>query len=138
MDHVSHHDRGPRLAVQVRRWMELGEYHGAERTFEERYAAFAAQARALPLREAGEMILGFMEASVQHYEPLLRAINDLGLLADHARSGEKHEWRPVAARVREQLVVAGFRYQPHEVHHAVANLHDVLQDAVSILEERAT
>ncbi len=131
-DHSS--DPAPLLGAAVRRFFERGEYHGPEESFDERYLAFMQQAK--PLGRQGLMILEFMHASLDAYEPILRAHSDIGLLMDFAREKKKDaDWQPVAARVRGHLQIAGRRYKdPAEVHFAVENLTNVLNEVVALLE----
>lgn len=133
MHHDVPPDLAPLLGTAVRRFFEHGEYHGPEESFDERYLAFMRQAK--PLGGQGLMILEFMHASLDAYEPLLRATSDLGLLVRFAKDNRRADWRPVAARVRGHLQIAARRYtDPAEVHFAVQNLTEVLNDVVALLE----
>ncbi|HRH94149.1 MAG TPA: hypothetical protein PKV72_06500 [Candidatus Peribacteria bacterium] len=124
------------LGSAVRRFFEHGEYHGPEETFDERYLAFMR--KAAPLGGQGQMILEFMHASLDAYEPLLRAINDIGLLLRYARENPRAEWRPVAARVRGHLQIAERRYtDPAAVHFSVQNLTGIFNEVVALLEAGA-
>ncbi len=129
-------DSAPLLTHAVQHLFEHGVYVGPERTFDERYKALFARARLLG--EAGRPIIEFMENSVKEYEPLLRAINDLGLLAAMAKNNsESANWKPIADRVRTQLIIADKRYvDPRAVEYSVKNLTDVLNDAIELFKAR--
>lgn len=133
-DHSQPHP-APILGTAVRRFFEQGEYHGPERTFDERYTSFVQ--RALPLGEPGHAIISFMESSVKEYEPILRAISDMGLLVECIRLEMAPDWQSIADRAREQLTIADRRYQPsHTVDFAPINLLALLNELVALLRQR--